>query len=715
MASRYSQIEVPFPVTLNTDLSASQLKPEESPDLRNVITAEPGQLRVRRGFNRTVQFFSTMTEPRNSVLTGVQQIGQRVALSYNMFTGGQLRDEWLPRYHYTRDITGLDINEGASKVVILDAGSPNSTAWTVNGQVDPSTTGALGASYAGRMNAVIGRTVNYNGFSYGATSRAIWRRTRETNETTQQASLGEGLVRWSGHNPSTMNYSVLATAVNGSKAVTLAVDPTAGGSLVGSIMRLNTGGGITAAEAPRVTGWFTYRVESHSGTSVTLDRAYGLGEPTTVVPNLTSELVTFTAESDVANCPLGVQCVEVFRDRIFTGRANLSPAVGQYAGYYANMINWSEPGEPEKWPAQNFIIVDDEFDDPIMGLATVGSVMLVFKRHKTYILSGTDEASFAVDKFLDRVGCIYSGSIAAYEDKVVWAAEDGIYAFDGETLEELTQPEPHRGIKKKYISRMRKDNENNDKYYTRFPMIHANGDYLMVALADLRHEQNDAALVYNYRDKTWVEFGRRLSDGNINANLTANDIMFKGWFSQNDVTYGILDWQILNVEKCLLFEQEAPVTTTTFDYTDRYYDSTNTTQFSLTTAVVQVPDIRFGDGDTARIKEIAVDHNAHYASAVLPAAMVDAWTLQVGVDSDLDTVDKTYFPQARATLSPSPPNLVPQYNRYYQDRFPDTWSLEGEVVRLTFTASGLGNLLSRKLFRVRLLIEPVKTRLNRNQ
>lgn len=716
MGSQYTALDVGFPSTLVTDVSPSQLQANESPDLRNIVASEPGHVRPRRGWKRSVQYFSNMADPRNSVLTGVQQIGQRVAISYNIFTGGQIRDEWLPRYHYTRDVAGLDINEGASRVIVIDAGAPNGTSWTTNGEYTESTTGATGAAYGGKMNAVVGRTVNYNGFSYGCTTRAVWRRTRETNETSQAASLGEALVRWSGLNPTTMNYSVLATATNGLTSVTLASDPTAGGSLVGSIMRIGTGSAITPAESPRATGWFTYRVAAHSGTSVTLDRPYGLGEPTTLVPTLTNETVTFTAEADVANAPLGVQCVEVYKDRIFTGRANMSPAVGGFGGYYANMINWSEPGEPEKWPAQNFIIVDDEFDDPIMGLASVAGQLLIFKRHKSYVLTGTDESSFAVDKFSGSIGCIFSGSIAMVEEKVVWAGENGIYSYDGETLDEITQPEPGRGIKKAYVNRMRRDNENNDKHYTRWPRIHVNKDHLMVSLADTRHELNDNSYVYNHRTKSWSEFGRRFADGDANVVLTAPDLMFKGWVAQNGVSYGLLDWQMVNVNKCFSFEQEGIMAATAVELNDEFYNSNASTTSVPVVARMQFPDLRLGDGDTVRVKEVQVEHDCYYVFNTDLGPALNAWNLTIAEDSRF-TNTLTYPVTPRCQVYAGYPTNVELLNdAFYMDRYPDIVSLEGGMFRLILaTDLAYTTVQARKLFKVRLLLEPSKTRLNRNQ
>lgn len=709
MASQYTPLDATFPRTLVTDVSPSQLQAHESPDLRNVITSEPGHVRVRKGFRRAVEYFAEMTEPRDSVLTGVQQVGQRVSLSYNVFTGSEVLDEWLPLYYFSRAITGVSTAEGASRSVVLDAGSPNGDTWAVDGEfVDP----ALG-SFVGRKTSVIGKTINYGSFSYGVTTREIARRHRQYAHDAQSNQTNTALVRWNGGDPSVDAYSAIATVTNGSVSVTLNADPTSGGSLVGTLMRL--GAGITAAEAPRAGYWYTYLVIAHSGTSVTLQKPYGLGEPATNVPNLTAEPVDFVVESEVANAPLGVQAVEVYKDRIFTGRGHILPAVGGFHGYYGNLIAWSEPGEPEKWPAQNFIIVDDQVDHPITGLASVAGVLLIFTRFKTYVLSGSDESSFVVDKFSDNIGCIFSGSICNFEDRVVWAHENGICSFDGETLEELTQPEQSRGIRSTYRQRMNKDDLEHTKFYQRWPRITAHNDNLFVALADSRRDENDTSFVYNARDKSWIEFGRRLSEGNFSSDLTAEDMMLKGWVTQNGVVYGLMDWQMVNVDGCFGYDFTEAAAPRFITISDEYYDDTGSQQIDVPTAVIQFPDLRLGDGDTVRVKEVQVEHASHF-NEVTEQADERAWTLSLGTDPTFTTAT-TYDVNARwIEHADYPSTLYVSPDLFYADRFPDSFSLEGLMYRLRLEVDKDNPLIvSHKLFKVRLLLEPTKTRLNRNQ
>lgn len=51
-------VDVPLPRTLNLDTHPANLEPDESPNLLNVVTYEPGQIRQRKHFTRVASITS---------------------------------------------------------------------------------------------------------------------------------------------------------------------------------------------------------------------------------------------------------------------------------------------------------------------------------------------------------------------------------------------------------------------------------------------------------------------------------------------------------------------------------------------------------------------------------------------------------------------------------------------------------------------------------
>lgn len=77
-------------------------------------------------------------------------------------------------------------------------------------------------------------------------------------------------------------------------------------------------------------------------------------------------------------------------------------------------------------------------NEPIQGLASAYSGLLIFKETETFIVSGSSPDSFAVNKLEDD-GVISSMSIQQFGGGVIWAGREGINFFDGVQPINLTQ------------------------------------------------------------------------------------------------------------------------------------------------------------------------------------------------------------------------------------------------------------------------------------
>lgn len=78
-------------------------------------------------------------------------------------------------------------------------------------------------------------------------------------------------------------------------------------------------------------------------------------------------------------------------------------------------------------------------NEPITGLAAFAGVLVVFKRHSIWIVSGNSQDTITARKTGSHVGCVSHHSIQQVGNLLYFAAEDGIYAFDGADSLNITE------------------------------------------------------------------------------------------------------------------------------------------------------------------------------------------------------------------------------------------------------------------------------------
>jgi hypothetical protein len=104
------------------------------------------------------------------------------------------------------------------------------------------------------------------------------------------------------------------------------------------------------------------------------------------------------------------------------------------AGFTGRTLCFSVPGVPHAWPPAYQIVV--EYD--IVGLAAVGSEVVVLTKGHPYVVSGSAPGNLTATKLPDPQACISAQSIVAFEDKVIYATPDGLCAVTGQRSELLT-------------------------------------------------------------------------------------------------------------------------------------------------------------------------------------------------------------------------------------------------------------------------------------
>lgn len=102
-----------------------------------------------------------------------------------------------------------------------------------------------------------------------------------------------------------------------------------------------------------------------------------------------------------------------------------------------NRLYFSEPLEPEYWPAANFIDVDPGDGDRLMGAVSNFDSLVICKRSKSYVLRFSVNPAteiFVPSLISSDVGCIGPRSFAQIESGSVWLADRGLALYDGRSV-----------------------------------------------------------------------------------------------------------------------------------------------------------------------------------------------------------------------------------------------------------------------------------------
>jgi hypothetical protein len=102
------------------------------------------------------------------------------------------------------------------------------------------------------------------------------------------------------------------------------------------------------------------------------------------------------------------------------------------AAFQRNRIRWSHPNKGDAWRAEDFIDVDPSDGDEIVGVASMGDVLLVFKNKSVHVVSGYDPDTFAVNRLSASVGAASQEAICVNEGICYWFDwNEGVFSYDG--------------------------------------------------------------------------------------------------------------------------------------------------------------------------------------------------------------------------------------------------------------------------------------------
>jgi len=107
-----------------------------------------------------------------------------------------------------------------------------------------------------------------------------------------------------------------------------------------------------------------------------------------------------------------------------------------------NRLYFSEPLEPECWPAALFLDVEPGDGDKLMGAISNFNALVICKRNKTYVLTFREQPATEVvvpTRISSDIGCIAPRSFAQIESGSVWLSDRGVVIYDGRSVRHIPE------------------------------------------------------------------------------------------------------------------------------------------------------------------------------------------------------------------------------------------------------------------------------------
>jgi len=143
-----------------------------------------------------------------------------------------------------------------------------------------------------------------------------------------------------------------------------------------------------------------------------------------------------------------------------------------------------------------FIDFDPDDGDRITGISPCGAGIAVFKRHGTFMLTGSNETDWFVRKVSSAIGCASHRSIARYQGSVIFLDDNnpGVFMFDGST--NFTMLSRHIDpLISRIVYRSKSVAQIQDERY-----------YLFCDDEDAVHPYNESTYVYTLKTGAWTKY-----------------------------------------------------------------------------------------------------------------------------------------------------------------------------------------------------------------
>ena len=123
--------------------------------------------------------------------------------------------------------------------------------------------------------------------------------------------------------------------------------------------------------------------------------------------------------------PSNVKFVDTHKRRVFMANSS--------AG--TNRLHYSAVDNAEDWTTANdagFIDIGQGDGDHISGIASMGSILVIFKTRSTWALYGTGPGNFSVRQLSPSVGCVANKTIVKCDKFCLFLSVDGVYSVNSD-------------------------------------------------------------------------------------------------------------------------------------------------------------------------------------------------------------------------------------------------------------------------------------------
>lgn len=142
---------------------------------------------------------------------------------------------------------------------------------------------------------------------------------------------------------------------------------------------------------------------------------------------------TFTSQGNAISACVPCQSMKGYKNYLFIANTTEGGIV------HNSRVRWSDLEDPFAWPSANYIDLDPNDGDYIVGMEVLGDHLIVFKERKIYAIDYIGGIYlFDSELRVEGRGCVAGQSITSVYNDLIFAAEDGIYAFTGHDIEETS-------------------------------------------------------------------------------------------------------------------------------------------------------------------------------------------------------------------------------------------------------------------------------------
>lgn len=136
----------------------------------------------------------------------------------------------------------------------------------------------------------------------------------------------------------------------------------------------------------------------------------------------------------------GFSCHTVLNNRCFIGNVKLVDGDGSVVNY-EDRVMYSEPNRFDVFPSYNFLELEIGDGDKVTALAGFADRLFIFKRRTLYIvnISNATETGWYLEDSMQNMGVYAPYQITDTERGIAWVNEYGLFYFNGEQIQELSQ------------------------------------------------------------------------------------------------------------------------------------------------------------------------------------------------------------------------------------------------------------------------------------